>query len=165
MVSLRPIRESDAALLYRVYASTRVEEMALVDWTVEQKAAFLRMQFDAQHRHYQAHYSDARFEIVEWDGEPIGRLYVQRRQNELRIIDISLLPEYRGRGIGGALLKQLLDEAEATGRPVRIHVERFNPAARLYRRLGFVERGDEGGMYVPMERTAAQRPGQVKIAS
>ena len=62
-------------------------------------------------------------------------------------MDIALLPEYRGRGIGTALLEELLVEADATGRRVTIHVERFNPARRLYERLGFVEAGDPGGMY------------------
>ena len=84
-------------------------------------------------------------------GEPAGRLYVARWENELRIVDIALLPEFRGRGIGGALLAELLAEADAAGKPVSIHVERENRAMGLYRRLGFVE-VEEVGVYFKLER-------------
>ena len=80
--------------------------------------------------------------------EPIGRLYVDRRTEEIRIIDIALLPEYRGKGVGSKLIRALLDEAEQERMPVRIHVERFNPALRLYRRLGFKVVEDEGVYYL-----------------
>jgi len=115
----------------------------------------------AQPRHYLAHYPDARFDLIELDGAPIGRLYVQRTSDEIRVIDIALLPECRGRGLGGALLQGILDEAGATGRPVRLHVERWNPAQRLYRRLAFIECGEGDGIYTPMEWA----PAQVKMAS
>ena len=98
-LSLRPIQPGDEPFLYRLYASTRAEEMALVDWSDEQKRAFLRMQFDAQHRFYIERFSSARFDVIELDGSPIGRLYLDRRDNEIRVIDISLLPEHRGKGI------------------------------------------------------------------
>ena len=88
------------------------------------------------------------------DGEPAGRLYVHRDDDEILIVDIALLPPYRGRGIGTALVREVLDEADASGRPVRIHVEHQNPAMTLYRRLGF-ERVDESGPYLLMERAPA----------
>ncbi len=149
-ISFRSISEADQEFLYRVYASTREEELANVPWDDDQKEAFLRMQFNAQHIHYQQHYPDARFEITSLDGEQIGRLYVDRRADEIRIIDIALLPQYRGAGIGAGILKDLLAEAATAGKPVRIHVEHNNPAMRLYQRLGF-EKLSETGVYFLME--------------
>jgi ribosomal protein S18 acetylase RimI-like enzyme len=143
-VTLRPITDGDGPFLFRVYASTREAELAPVPWTPAQKEAFLRMQFNAQHAHYRADYRGAQRSIIVRDGAPAGRLYVDRREGELRIVDISLLPEHRGAGIGGALLRELQDEAARARKPLTIHVERNNPALRLYARLGFqvVEGGD-----------------------
>ena len=118
-----------------------------------QKQAFVGMQFDAQDRHYRQHYPRATFDVIVVDGQPCGRLYVNRSAEEIRIIDISLLPAFRGKGIGTLLLTGLLDEATAAGSTVSIHVERFNPAMRLYIRLGFSVVGDEG-VYLLMERPA-----------
>ena len=143
-LSLRPIQPGDEPFLYRLYASTRAEEMALVDWSDEQKRAFLRMQFDAQHRFYTERFSSARFDVIELDGSPIGRLYLDRRDNEIRVIDISLLPEHRGKGLGGELMRKVLQQSREAGLPVTIHVEQFNPAMRLYQRLGFREVRMEG---------------------
>ncbi len=143
-VTLRPIEQEDEPFLCDVYASTRAEELAAVPWDDAQKAAFLRMQFIAQHRYYQEHYSEASFDIVLVDNEPAGRLYVNRQQEELRVVDIALLPAYRGRAIGSGLLRALQAEAAAAGLPVRIHVERFNPALSLYERLGFTQIADKG---------------------
>jgi len=147
---LRPAGADDRAFLLRVYASTREEELGLVDWSDEQKAAFVLQQFEAQDEHYREHYDPATFDVIEVDGEPAGRLYVARWEDEIRIIDIALLPGYRGRGIGTALLKALLDEAAAARKRLSIHVELNNPARRLYERLGFAP--VEGrGVYVLME--------------
>ncbi len=149
-VRLRPMGPDDAAFLYEVYASTRVDEMARLDWHEAQKRAFLRMQFEAQHKDYTARYRGARFDIIEVDREPVGRLYVDRRKREIRVIDIALLPAYRRRGIGGALMQEVLDEAAAAGKKVSIHVELYNPAMRFYERLGFAAIAD-GGVYRLME--------------
>jgi ribosomal protein S18 acetylase RimI-like enzyme len=151
--TLRAVAPDDEDLLYRVYASTRTEELAPVPWTDAQKEAFLRMQFRAQSQDYAANYPDAAFEVILVDGAPAGRLYVDRRPDELLIVDIALLPEHRGSGVGGALLRDLQAEAAAAGKPVRIHVEHLNPALRLYERLGF-RRIDDGGIYLLMEWTA-----------
>ncbi len=149
-VDLRPIGPADREFLYRLYASTRQAEMSLLDWSDAEKEEFLRMQFEAQHRYYVEQFPAARLDVVLREGEPIGRLYVDRRDDEIRLIDIALLPEHRGGGIGGAMMRELLVEAREAGMPVRIHVERFNPAMRLYRRLGF-ERLEEQGVYDLME--------------
>lgn len=144
-VTLRPIRDEDMEILFRVYAATRAEEMAMVvDWTDEQKEAFLRMQFQAQHAWYQEHYIGAQFDLLLVDGIPAGRLYVHRRESEIRLVDISLLPEFRGSGVGTKLLHELMSEAEAAGKPLTIHVEKYNPAMRLYLRLGFKPIEDRG---------------------
>ena len=144
-ITLRPIREEDKEFLLRLYGTTRADEMAMVvDWTDEQKNFFVRMQFEAQHAHYLQHYGDAQFDLVLVDGIPAGRLYVHRRPTEIRLVDISFIPEYRNQGIGTALLKQLFSESEASGKPVTIHVEKYNPAMRLYQRLGFRSIEDRG---------------------
>jgi ribosomal protein S18 acetylase RimI-like enzyme len=159
-LTFRPIRPEDHDFLRRLYASTREEELATVaDWTAEQKEAFLRQQFEAQHHHYQKYYPEASFDLVLEGGEPVGRLYVARWSREIRLVDIALVPAARGRGLGTALLRDLLAEGEREGKAVSIHVERFNPALRLYRRLGFREI-EEKGPYFLME----WRP-QVKTAS
>ena len=144
-VTLRPIAEEDLEFLLRLYATTRADEMAMVtDWSDEQKEWFVRMQFQAQHAWYQEHYGDAQFDLVLMDGVPAGRLYVHRRPAEIRLVDISLIPELRGKGVGSALLRELMAEAEAAGKPLTIHVEKYNPAMRLYLRLGFKPIEDRG---------------------
>jgi ribosomal protein S18 acetylase RimI-like enzyme len=143
-LSLRPITSEDQEFLFRVYASTRQEELAMVDWEAGQREAFLRMQFDAQRRYYQENYIGADLQVILLDGEPAGRLYLHRRSDEIRIVDIALLPEYRGRGVGTALLEGIMTEARQTGKPVRIHVEIFNPALRWYQGLGFRQIADRG---------------------
>jgi len=149
MITLRPITPEDLNFLCQVYASTRQEEMALVtDWSEAQKTAFLKMQFNAQHAHYTEHYARAQFQIILLEGMPIGRLYVDRRTKEIRIVDISLLPEYRNQGIGSGLLKEILNEGAQASLPVTIHVEMFNPALRLYDRLGFHQIADHGVYYL-----------------
>lgn len=136
--------------LLRLYGSTRELELALVDWTDEQKASFVQMQFDAQHRYYQEHYTGSSFDVVLYAGEPVGRLYVARWPEDIRIIDIALLPSHRGRGIGSHLIGELQREAAKRGQSVTIHVERFNPALRLYHRLGFRPVEDKG-VYILMK--------------
>ena len=154
-VSLRPRRDDDLAFLARLYASTRADEMALLDWSSHEKEAFLAMQFEAQTRHYDEHFSDAEFLVIERNDRPIGRLYLQRRNDEIRVVDIALLPENRRGGVGGRLLQRVLDEAAETGKAVRIHVESNNPALTLYRRLGF-RLIDDLGVYHLMEWTPGE---------
>jgi ribosomal protein S18 acetylase RimI-like enzyme len=137
-----------------VYASTRAEELAVVPWDKKQKDAFLRAQFDAQDRWYHENYTGASFDVVLVDGKRAGRLYLNRGDSEIRIVDIALLPEHRGKGIGSALLRDLLAEADAAGKRVTIHVERLNPALRLYERLGFSVAEDKG-VYLFLERLPA----------
>jgi len=150
-ISLRPITLDDEGFLYSVYSSTREDELAQVDWDDAQKEAFLKMQFHAQHTYYMEQYKHASFDVILLDDVPVGRLYLDRRKSEIRIVDIALLTAYRNRGIGSLLLKDILAEGERAGLPVRIHVEHFNPALHLYTRLGF-RHIDDHGVYYLMER-------------
>ena len=147
-VSLRPITAEDEEFLYHVYSSTREEELVAVGWDESERETFLRMQFSAQHTFYMDRFKQAAYDVIMLDGEPVGRLYVDRRDDEIRIIDIALLTEHRRKGIGSRLLKAILAEADTAGLPVRIHVERYNPALSLYHRLGFSEIGDQGVYYL-----------------
>ena len=137
-----------------MYASTREEELAITGWSREQKDAFLEMQFNAQHTHYRTHYQDTTWDLILVDGEAAGRLYVARWPEQIRIVDIALLPQFRGRGIATGLIRELFEEADASGRPVRIHVEVNNPAQVLYQRLGFRPIA-ESGVYLEWERPPA----------
>lgn len=150
-LQLRPITESDEAFLAKLYASTRQEEMVQSGWPQEEIDRFLLFQFNAQHKYYQMEFTKARYDVVEQAGEAVGRLYVDRRQDEIRIIDIAFLPQHRGKGMGSRLLNELIDEAQEKKLPIRIHVENNNPAMRLYKRLGFVKTG-ETGVYYLMEK-------------
>jgi len=147
---LREATAGDQDFLCRVYASTRAEELALTDWSEEQKAQFCQMQFTAQDAHYREHYPTAQFSVIERQGVPAGRLFVDRWTREIRIMDIALLPEHRNAGIGTLFLQALMEEARADGKTLSIHVEKFNPALRLYDRLGFRPREDKG-VYLLMD--------------
>lgn len=143
-LQLRPMHAGDEAFLRRVHADVRAPEIALTGWDAASAEAFLRMQFDAQHHHYRKSYPQARFDIVERAGEPLGRLYVDRRADEIRVIDIALLAQQRGQGIGTSLLRSLQDEATRDGRRLTLQVEQHNPAQALYLRLGFSETHFQG---------------------
>ena len=151
---LRPVADRDRAFLVDLYGSVREPELVHVPWSEEAKRAFVEHQFAAQDTHYRAHYPGATLDVVEIDGKPAGRLYVHRGPSDVRIMDIALIPAYRGRGIGTVLLRTLIAEAEKTGRKLSIHVEANNPARTLYERLGFRPAG-EHGVYVLMERLPA----------
>jgi ribosomal protein S18 acetylase RimI-like enzyme len=150
-LTLRRSAGADRELLFEIYASTRTEELAPLPWDDATKRAFLMQQFDAQDTYYKQHRPDASYDVIVLDGRPAGRLYVDRGADEILVMDIALLPEFRNRGIGSELLRNLIDEADATGRTLAIHVEVNNPARSLYDRLGFRPVG-EHGVYVLMER-------------
>lgn len=158
-VGCRPMTDSDLPFVAALYASTRAVEMARVTWPDEAKSAFLAQQHEAQHHHYRSHYDGAEWLIVEQAGTPVGRLYLDEWESEFRVIDISLAPEARGRGIGGAILADIVAAAEAKGKAVSIHVEHENPARRLYERLGF-ELVEDRGVYLLMERRPAAADAQ-----
>jgi ribosomal protein S18 acetylase RimI-like enzyme len=136
-VSLRAATSDDGEFLHELYASTRADELAPLGWDETALEQFLRMQFDTQSRAYKQTYPDASHQIVLVGGRPAGRLYVHRGKHEIHVVDIALLPEHRGQGLGTALLQGLIDEAQRDGRRVVLEVVRENRALRLYERLGF----------------------------
>jgi ribosomal protein S18 acetylase RimI-like enzyme len=155
-LTFRRVAEADLPFLARLYASIRMEEISVLDWSEAQKSAFLDQQFRAQHAHYQKYYPNADWLVTVHAGEDAGRLYIERLPTQHRIIDIAFMPDHRGKGFGGALLHDLMDEATSCGKAVSIHVEKLNPAMRLYRRLGFKTEEDKG-VYDLMRWTATDR--------
>ncbi|MDO8389321.1 MAG: GNAT family N-acetyltransferase [Actinomycetota bacterium] len=154
-VRLRPAVADDDAALLAIYASTRAEELAPLPWTDEQKATFVTQQYRAQAADYRQRHPGADFLVIERDGVVIGRLYRTRLEGgEIRVLDIALLGEHCGQGIGSALLRDVMAEANHEQVLLSLHVEFWNPALRLYHRLGFVEAA-RSDVHVRME----YRPG------
>jgi ribosomal protein S18 acetylase RimI-like enzyme len=143
-ITLRPAQPDDEPFLFGLYSSTRREEIAAFGWDSAQQDTFLRLQFRGQQRHYQMQAYEVDYRIILLEDIPIGQLIVIRSDREIRLADISLLPEHRGGGIGGSLIHTLFVEAREKGLPVTLHVEKTNRAARLYERLGFAAVGDTG---------------------
>src|SRR5438132_301727 len=143
-ITLRAASDDDAAFLLEVYRSTRADELALVPWDNEQKEAFVRFQFDAQHASYHERFPAASYQIILQDHESIGRLYVLRGADEIRILDVTVLPPFRNAGVGTSLIRQLRAEGAQTGQPVRIWVEHFNQSLHLFERLGFSRVQEDG---------------------
>ena len=140
---MRPVLPEDAELLYEIYASTRADELAQVPWTGAQLAAFLKMQLNARDQSYRMHYANVDDRIILFKGQPAGRIIVVRTEEEFRLADVALLPEYRGGGAGTSLIRDLMAEAGRARRPIRLQVERPNVRARLlYDRLGFTTTGE-----------------------
>ncbi len=155
-ITYRPVCEEDIEFLHKVYASTREAELALTDWSDQQKEDFTRMQFDLQHKQWMQNYGEASFDIVYFEETPVGRLYVNRRKNEIRIIDIALLTAFRRKGIGSKIMHTLIDEADQRGCPLSLHVEKNNPALNLYQKLGF-QVVDDIGVYYLLERSPGNK--------
>lgn len=154
-LELRPVTPEDEPFLFEVYSGTRAEEMSAWGWDAAQREAFLKMQFMAQRRSYEMQQRQARHSIILFEGQPAGRLYVVRSEDAIHLTDISLLEEYRGRGIGTRLITELLEEAARGGVPCRLQVLKSNAAARrLYERLGFAELAGDA-MYSEMEWRAS----------
>jgi RimJ/RimL family protein N-acetyltransferase len=146
--TLRPVQEEDEALLLELYSSTRADEMALLPWDMEQKQAFVQMQFSAQQKHYRAYFPHATHEMILAEGQPVGRLYVDRRETEIRILDVTLLPQARGRGIGMQIVLDLMKEADHENKSYSIYVESFNRSLGLFQRLGFVKSEESGASWL-----------------
>ncbi len=143
-VSLRPVTDDDRELLLRVYEASRETELAMVQWESLLKRTFVEHQFDAQDRHYREHYPGATFDVILFEGEPAGRLCVYRGESQFAIMDITVLPEYRRRGIASHLISAIIDEAKANGRSIRIFLEPFNPHQAFFSNLGFKVSDDDG---------------------
>ncbi|MBK7393693.1 MAG: GNAT family N-acetyltransferase [Chloracidobacterium sp.] len=143
-VILRSVNEADREFLLQVYTVSREAELSMTPWDDGQKRAFAAHQLDAQTYTYSVKYPDATHDIILYDGKPAGRLYVDRGIEQIAILDITVLPEYREKGIGTELVSNLQNEAAATNRSVRIYLEQINPSQKLFRTLGFEVVPDDG---------------------
>lgn len=143
-IGYRPLADADLAFIASLYASTRRDEMARVDWPAGAVDAFLHTQHEAQHAHYTRHYAAMDWLIIVRGETAIGRLYLAEWSREIRIVDIALVAEWRRRGLGDAILSDILALADARAKPATIHVEKMNAAKRLYERLGFRVAEDKG---------------------
>lgn len=150
-VKLCTASENDSELLYQIFASSQEELItALANLNKTQQETFVRFQFETRQSQYRKNYTDVRFDLILMGGNAIGNIYVAQFFNEIRLVDITLLPEFRNRGIGYALINDLLDEAKRLQKKVTLHVQQGNPALQLYDRLGFFETGEQG-IYKRME--------------
>jgi ribosomal protein S18 acetylase RimI-like enzyme len=159
-LTTRPAIPDDKGFFFQLYAGTREQELAAFGWSDQQKQAFLQMQFNAQQRWYEAAYPQAEWRIVMLEGKPVGRTIVERGQAGATLVDIALMPESRGAGLGTRLIEELLEHCRAEGIPVRLQVLKTNPAQRLYQRLGFRTVGEDQ-LYLQME----WRPGDTQPAN
>jgi ribosomal protein S18 acetylase RimI-like enzyme len=154
-VELRRVARADDEFLLDVYASSRADEMALVPWSDDQKRAFLHSQLNAQREDYERNYPGADYHVIIVDGRPAGRLWVERTRAEIHLMDIALLPWAQRRGVGSMLIRELIEEARASGKKLRHTVFISNEGARrLYERLGFKVTGEAGGAHLLMEWSA-----------
>lgn len=154
--TLRPVKPDDAAFLIQVYKSSRGEDLRELGWDETRIDEFLDMQYDAQRAFDDKDYAEANDEVILAAGERAGRLRVHARENEIRCIDLALLPEFRNQGLGTLLLRRLQREAAAANKPLRLQVIRFSRAISLFERLGFV-RTSETGTHFQMEWKSPER--------
>lgn len=158
LIRLDPIGPADEPFLYQTFASTRSDEMALTGWNTQQQELFLRMQYKAQRSSYLIQMPDAEYWVIRRDDTAAGRLILHRTPEKIYVVDIALIPEFRGLGIGSDLMAAIIHEASLAGKSVGLHVERFNPALRWYERLGFTVIGS-GPIYLEMVwRPQSQTP-------
>jgi len=151
-ISVRPVTADDEGILLEIYKRSRGDDLRGLGWAEDRISEFLGMQYEAQRNFYETEYQRATDEIILWKGEPVGRLIVERREHEIRCVDVALLPEHRNSSIGSFLIQKLQDEARREKKPLRLQVIRFNRAVNLFERSGFV-RTSETGTHFQMEWT------------
>lgn len=152
--ALRTQTRNDLAFIQELFVSRRWAEVSAVPgWSDAQRRAFLHSQAQLQRQHYERYYPSAQFLIIEQAGNPIGRLCVDQQADQVRIVDIALLPAWHGQGIGSSLLRAVLAQADANHQCCALSVEQGSPARRLYQRLGFRAHA-ESGLYIQMQRPA-----------
>jgi GNAT superfamily N-acetyltransferase len=149
-IIFRPATEADKDFLLELYQSSRGDDLRGLDWDEDRISEFLSFQYEAQQVFYQTDYQQASDEVLLIEGEPAGRLIVDRREHEIRCVEIALLPTHRGAGVGTLLIQRLQDEAGQANKPLRLQVIRFSRAVNLFERLGFV-RTSETGTHFQME--------------
>ena len=142
-IALRPVTDADREFLLGVYEASREIELSMTGWNAEQRRAFVEHQFTAQDAHYHEHYVGASFDIIMYAGDPAGRLYIYRGDKGTEILDITVVPTYRNRGIATSLVREITNEAAAAKHPVSIYIESFNPSQKLFSELGFTPAGGD----------------------
>jgi len=161
-ISLRPASVDDDDFLLDVYVNTRKDEMASWGWSTAQQSSFIRMQYDVRKRGYATSYPSAESVVISIDGVPAGSIIIFRSPDEIRLVDIALLPEFRGRGLGGEVIRMLISEAARAGSRLRLSVLRNNRATHLYERLGFIATGG-GEMYCEMECPPTESESRARV--
>ena|SRR5687767_6288419 len=151
MIQLRAVEKKDAAFIEAVYRTTREAELNLTSWSEHQKSAFISMQSAAQLTEYKTKFPGARFQVIIYNKKDAGRFFTCETENEIRLLDITLLPEFTGKGIGTNLLHRLIQRSNKVQKKIALHVIASNPALKLYQRLGFVQIKRDG-FYYHMER-------------
>jgi ribosomal protein S18 acetylase RimI-like enzyme len=151
MIKLRPAEEKDDSFIETVYRSTREDELKTTNWTEQQKWAFIKMQSMAQLAEYKTKFPGAAFEVIIYKKQDAGRFYTWENENEIRLIDITLLPPFRGKGIGAFLLGELIKRSNKVQKKISLHVDPVNPVLKLYQRSGFIHIKNNGRHYY-MER-------------
>lgn len=154
-IILRAATEADRDFLVGVFASTRADELQALAWNPIQAEMFINIQYNAQHQSYRLSYPTAENNIILHDGQPIGRMLIDRSEEAIHLVDIALLPDYRNHGVGSELVGRLLDEGASQERPVVLSVYNSNPAIHLYQRLGF-KKVNEESLYWQMRWLPAQ---------
>ena len=137
--SIRPAALADEDFLLKLFRSVRASEFEQLGWPERKLEVFLDTQFRIQRSQYAAMYPQLACFVLECRSIPIGHLDLARSETAVRVVEISLLSEWRGLGIGGSVLRSVIQESVACRHTVRLSVAANNPAIRLYRRLGFRE--------------------------
>jgi len=151
MIQLRPVEEKDTAFIEAVYRTTREAELNLTNWSEHQKNAFISMQAAAQHAEYKAKFPNVKFQVIIYNKKSAGRFYTAENENEIRLMEMTILPEFRGKGIAKELLQQSIERSNKIQKKLSCHVEASNPILKFYQRLGFVHLKNNG-RYFYMER-------------
>ena len=143
MITFKTIEDKDQSFIEKVYRGTREKELLFTYLTEAQKTNFILMQLKAQLADYKMNYEGATYQIIVYNKKSVGRLYLWETENNIRVLDISLLPEYQGRGIGTEILSNIIMSAKLKNKLVSLHVAKNNPAKNLYLRLGFKKNSED----------------------
>jgi ribosomal protein S18 acetylase RimI-like enzyme len=150
--SLRAATDQDTAFIYGLRVAGLKEYVARI-WGWDE--SFQRVRF-------QEHFDPSRYQVVVVSGLDVGAMAVEWRDEEVFLADIEILPEWRRRGIGTAIVGAVLAEATRRGLPAVLQVLKGNPARLLYDRLGFRVVGETQTHYLmrTIDRVPIEGSGQ-----
>ena len=145
LVGFRQVEETDEPFLKKVFCELRTEDIAAWEGIDgHQKDFLLGMQFDSQKQHYARAFPHADHQIITWKDEPIGQLLTHESESEKWCVDITILSDFRNRGIGSHVLAKLVEESNRDGMTFCLDVAKTNPAVALYERFGLRIKTDLG---------------------